>query len=420
MSISSARSWIASLESKSPGLLGFEEALSRMLVAARRPVKVVTVSLEQAQDRVLAAPVVSSINVPAFDNSAMDGYALRVDDFREMPMTFQVVQRIAAGHAGQALDRGEAARIFTGAPIPAGANVVVPQEQTRVQGNHVVVTHPYVQSQHIRRCAEDVAVHDVVLQPGIRLEPQHVALAASVGAAQLPVFASLRVGLLFTGDELVDPGQPLSAGKIYNSNRYALTGLLTRLGCEVIDFGTIPDSLKQTELALQKASAQCDVVITCGGVSVGEEDWIKRAVCLLGELDIWRIGIKPGKPLAFGRVGQADFIGLPGNPVSAFVTFLMLVTPLLRQRQGLRVVMLNPQCAIAGFEWKSDAKRREFLRVRKEPGESSQPLLAMWPNQGAALVSGLVWADGLVDLEPGTQVRAGDCVRYFPLVDLMR
>ena len=402
------------------GVLAFDAALAKLLSQARRPVKISQVPLLQAQDRVLAAPVSSSMNVPAFDNSAMDGYALNVADFAKPPSSFVVMQRIAAGQSGQAIEPGEAARIFTGAPVPEGTNVVVPQEQTEVRGNRVVVIGQFKAGQHIRRAGEDVAVDDVVLHTGIRLEPQHLALAASIGVAQVPVYPRLRVGVLFTGDELVEPGQVLGAGKIYNSNRYALHSLLARVGCDVVDFGVVRDSLTATTDALHKAAGECDVIMTCGGVSVGEEDWVKQAVTSLGSLDVWRIAMKPGKPLAFGRIGNADFIGLPGNPVSAFVTFLVAVMPFLRQRLGLATLTPRYQLAVAGFDWAGDAKRREFLRVRQEPGESAQPLLALWPNQGSAVVSGLVWADGLVDLEPGTRVNAGDAVRYVPLADLMR
>lgn len=402
------------------GVLGFDAAVARLLSQARRPVKLTDLPLLEAQNRILATAVSASINVPSFDNSAMDGYAINVTDLTKNPDSYVVVQRIAAGQSGQALEPGEAARIFTGAPVPDGTNVVVPQEQVEVQGNRIRVAGTLRLSQHIRSCGEDVAVDDVVLESGIRLAPQHLALAASIGVAQVPVYRQLRVGVVFTGDELVEPGQGLAPGKIYNSNRYALIALLTRLGCDAVDFGVVKDNFAATAAVLSSASEQCDVVMTCGGISVGEEDWVKRAVTDLGRLDVWRIAMKPGKPLAFGRIGNADFIGLPGNPVSAFVTFLVVVMPFLRQRMGLQAVMPRYQYAVAGFDWAGDAKRREFLRVRQEPGESAQPLLALWPNQGSAVVSGLVWADGLVDLEPGTRVSAGDAVRYVTLLTLMQ
>lgn len=401
------------------GMLAFDAAVTRLLASARRPVKVLDIDLLAALGRVLAAPVSSSINVPSFDNSAMDGFALHLVNPDAPPESFVVMQRIAAGHSGQALEPGEAARIFTGAPVPEGANIVVPQEQTNLQGNRLRVAGSMKVGQHIRRVGEDVAVDDVVLEAGVRLAPQHLALAAAIGVARLPVFPKLRVGVVFTGDELIEPGQALGAGKIYNSNRYALHGLLSSLGCEVVDFGVVFDDLSSTTEVLREAASECEVILTCGGVSVGEEDWVKQAVSSLGFLDVWRIAMKPGKPLAFGRIGSADFIGLPGNPVSAFVTCLLVVAPFLRQRLGYKMVMPKARYAVAGFDWPGDSRRREFLRVRQEPGESSQPLLVLWPNQGSAVVSGLVWADGLVDLEPGTRVNRGDLVRYLPLSELM-
>ncbi len=402
------------------GVLAFDEALIRLVSQGRAPVKVTTVPLIQAQDRVLAAPVNSTISVPAFDNSAMDGYALRVDDLKSGTDLFTVVQTIAAGHTGQRLDVGQAARIFTGAPIPEGANVVVAQEQTQALGNRVKINSSYDLGQHIRRCGEDILLGSQILQAGIRLEPQHLALLASVGVSQVPVYARLRVGLIWNGDELVEPGEMLLPGKIYNSNRYALSAVLGHCGCEVLDFGTIADSLDITVRKLRQAANECDIVMTCGGVSVGQEDWVKRAVSQLGSLDIWRIAMKPGKPFAHGRIGQSDFIGLPGNPVSAFVTLLVVAMPLLRLRMGLSQINPISRYGVAGFDWRSDSRRREFLRVRHESGESGQPVLSLWPNQGSANLSGLVWADGLVDIEPGTRVRVGDPVRYTSLADLMR
>lgn len=399
-------------------MLDFDQARARLLEAARTPAKTQTLPLVHASGLILASAVVSPINVPGFDNSAMDGYALSIEDFSMLPASFPVVQRIAAGQTGEALAVGHAARIFTGAPVPPGSNAVVPQEHTEAADGQVRVTHPVVAGQHVRLLGEDITAGSEVLVPGQRLAPQHLALAASVGVDALDVFARLQVGVLFTGDELTEPGKPLAPGAIYNSNRYAIVSLLHRMGCVVADYGIVRDTARATREALSRAASENDVIITCGGVSVGEEDHVKAAVQALGQLDLWQISMKPGKPLAYGRVGAADFIGLPGNPVSAFVTFLLLARPFLQRRMGMTDTGLHAIDATAGFELPRPDRRREFLRVRFEPA-TNPPVLQMWPNQSSGVMSGIAWADGLVDVPASTTIRAGDTVRYIPLSTLM-
>ena len=399
-------------------MLEFDDARARLLDAARAPSRTESLPLLHACGLVLARPVVSPINVPGFDNSAMDGYALAVNDFSALPQSYKVTQRIAAGQTGEALASGTAARIFTGAPVPPGSSAVVPQEHTELQDDQVRVTQPIAAGQHIRLKGEDIAAGSMVLAPGQRLGPQHLALAASVGVGALEVFRRIHVGVLFTGDELTEPGKPLAPGAIYNSNRYALVSLLHRMGCVVADYGIVRDSASATRQALSRAAAENDVIITCGGVSVGEEDHVKAAVQSLGRLDLWQISMKPGKPLAYGRVGDADFIGLPGNPVSAFVTFLLLARPFLLRRMGMPDTGLRAINAIAGFDLPRPDRRREFLRVRFDPA-SSPPTLQLWPNQSSGVMSSIAWADGLVDVAASTVVRAGDTVRYIPLATLM-
>ncbi|HEY9100957.1 gephyrin-like molybdotransferase Glp [Chitinimonas sp.] len=400
-------------------LLSFDEALARLLDQAQPHAPLETLPLAHCDGRVLAEHVVAPLAVPGFDNSAMDGYALHVADFAKLPAQWPITQRIAAGEVGEPLAPGMAARIFTGAPVPPGCNVVVPQEETEANDNQLRLLADIKEGQHIRRLGEDIALGCEVLTAGTRLGPPHLALAASLGIARLKVRASLRVGVLCTGDELTPPGEPLPPGGIYNSNQFAIGALLRRLGCVVSDYGKVADTREDTVAALRLASHENDVVISCGGVSVGEEDHVKAAVGELGRLDLWRIAIKPGKPLAFGKVGTADFIGLPGNPVSAFLTFVLLARPFLLKRMGAVVVQPSRLPLPAGFDWPRADKRREFLRARLEQNSTGQTQVSLYPSQGSAVMSGLAWADGLVDLFPGTTVKAGDTVHYLPLAQLL-
>lgn len=400
-------------------LLDFEAARARLLEFAITPTQSELVSLLQAQGRVLAQDVTSPINVPGFDNSAMDGYALHVADFNAQPESYAVVQRIAAGQTGTALSPNTAARIFTGAPVPVGCNVVVPQELTSEENGAIRLLKPVSPHQHIRRMGEDITENSVVIHAGQRLGAQHLAMLASIGIGTVPVFKRLKVGVFFTGDELTEPGQPLAPGAIYNSNRYAINALLKQLDCEVQDAGIVRDSAQATKEALAHAASHNDIVVTCGGVSVGEEDHVKAAVQALGSLDLWQISMKPGKPLAYGKIGQADFIGLPGNPVSSFVTFLLMARPFILKRMGVQDQSLRYMTARAGFDWPRPDKRREFLRVKLERGENDQNILRLWPNQGSGVMSSLAWADGLVDLAADTPVKQGDKVRYLSLSDLL-
>jgi molybdopterin molybdotransferase len=326
-----------------------------------------------------------------------------------------IAQRIPAGSVGHTLAPGTAARIFTGAPVPPGADAVVMQERCRHDGDEVVVDHVPKPGEHIRRKAEDIAAGAEVLSVGQRLTPQAIGLAASVGAARLAVFRRLSVGLLSTGDELTAPGEPLPPGGIYNSNRAMLCALLEKLGCRVEDLGNVADTLDATRRALRKAGALHDLVVTTGGVSVGEEDHVKPAVEAEGELSLWKIALKPGKPLAFGKVGNADFVGLPGNPVSAFVTFLLFVRPFILPCQGAALPVPRALPLKANFSWSKAGPRREFLRARLS-GDGGVELFA---NQGSGVLTSTVWADGLVDNPPGGTVQPGDVVRFLPFADLL-
>ncbi|MBZ0132258.1 MAG: molybdopterin molybdotransferase MoeA [Rhodocyclaceae bacterium] len=400
-------------------LLTFGEALQKLLAAARPVAEIEEVESVAAAGRTLARAQASGITVPPLDNSAMDGYAVRVTDIPAAGMRLPVSQRIPAGSVGTPLQPGTAARIFTGAPVPEGADAVVMQELCEHAGEGVVlVNHVPRHGENIRRAGEDILAGAGILAAGTRLAPQDIGLAASVGLATLPVFRRLRVAVFFTGDELSLPGEALKPGGIYNSNRYTLHGLLGALGCEVRDLGIVPDSLEATRAALREAAAS-DVIITSGGVSVGEEDHIKAAVQAEGALDLWKIAIKPGKPLAFGKVSRGDtaaaFVGLPGNPVSTFITFIMLVRPFLLACQGANVTAPRGLTMRADFDWPKPDRRREFLRVRINGAGG----LELFPNQSSGVLTSCAWADGLVDTPPGQAVKRGDAVRFIPFSELL-
>jgi molybdopterin molybdotransferase len=400
-------------------MLSFEQALEKLLSAAQAVEEVRSLPLTAATGRILAAPQQSTVAVPPLDNSAMDGYAVRLADISALGVCLPVSQRIPAGTVGTTLQAGTAARIFTGAPIPAGADAVIMQELCAHGENGVVINHLPRANENIRRAGEDIAVGDQILKPGIKLRPQDIALAASAGLPELPVYRRLRVGVFFTGDELVQPGEPLPPGAIYNSNRYALRALLEGLGCEVRDLGTVPDNLEATRDALRRAAADNDLIVTSGGVSVGEEDHVKPAVEAEGQLDMWKIAIKPGKPLAFGEVrregGKAWFIGLPGNPVSAIVTFLIMVRPFILRLQGVADVTPRAFNLRANFDWLRPDVRAEFLRGRMNDNGGVE----LYPNQGAGVVTSLCWGDGLVFNKPGLAINKGDSVRFVPFSELL-
>ncbi len=404
-------------------MLTFEQALEKLLTAAQPVEEVRSLPLTATAGRVLAVLQQSTVAVPPLDNSAMDGYAVRVADITSVGVCLPVSQRIPAGTVGTTLQPGTAARIFTGAPVPAGADAVVMQELCEHGEGGVVINYMPRMNENIRRAGEDISVGASILQPGQKLRPQDVALAASAGLPELPVYRRVRVGIFFTGDELVQPGEPLPPGAIYNSNRYALRSLLEGMGCEVRDLGTVPDRLDATRDALRRAAADNDLIITSGGVSVGEEDHVKPAVEAEGSLDMWKIAIKPGKPLAFGDVrrsadhggGKAWFIGLPGNPVSAMVTFLVMVRPFIQRLQGITEVTPRSFAMRADFDWPRPDKRVEFLRGRINP----QGGIELFPNQGSGVVTSLCWGDGLVFNPPSQAINQGDTVRFVPFAELL-
>lgn len=396
-------------------MLTFDEAYTQLLGHVRPVREIEEIDTMMAAGRVLAVSQHSPIAQPPMDNSAMDGYALRVADVPESGTRLPVSQRIPAGSVGTALQPGTAARIFTGAPLPEGADAVVMQELCEHDGDAVVVNHVPRLGEAVRRTGEDVALGAEVLAAGVRLRPQELALAASVGLARLPVLRRMRVAVFSTGSELVMPGEPLPPGGIYNSNRFMLRALLTQLGCEVTDLGIVPDNLEATRKVLREAAQGNDLIVTSGGVSVGEEDHVKPAVEAEGSLDMWKIAMKPGKPLAYGRVHGAAFIGLPGNPVSSFVTFLLMVRPFILATQGAIEVAPQAVSLTAGFDWTKPDRRREFLRARM----TAAGTVELFSNQGAAALNSTTWANGLVDIPAGQAVAAGDKVRFLPYGELL-
>jgi molybdopterin molybdotransferase len=425
-------------EPKPPGrgpLISADDALARLLAAVIPSGRTETVPTPEAWGRVLARDIVSSVNVPPEDNSAMDGYAIRLADLAEgAGSVLSVSQRIAAGRPGAPLRPGTAARIFTGAQVPAGADAVVMQEHCEALPGPglgtVRIDELPAPGAAIRRQGEDVRLGHVVLRQGHRLDSAAIGLAATVGMATLDVAGRPRVALFSTGDELVMPGEPLPPGAIYNSNRFMLGALLRGQGCIVTDLGNVPDKLDATRAMLREAAAGHDLILSSGGVSVGEEDHLKPALAAEGRLDLWSIAIKPGKPLAFGAVRHVDaggeslrgpdgppetwFIGLPGNPVSSHVTFTLFVRPMLARLQGAEAAWPMGAPMRADFAWPRPDKRREFLRVRRNATGG----LDLYANQGSGVLTSLAWGDGLTDLAPGQAVQPGDMVRFLSLAEL--
>ncbi|WP_442793417.1 molybdopterin molybdotransferase MoeA [Paraburkholderia sp. HP33-1] len=404
-------------------MLATADALAILLDAARPIDGIETLPTLAALNRVLAADVTSPLDVPPMNTSAMDGYALRIADLAH-GSRLPVSQRIPAGHAPSPLAPGSAARIFTGATVPAGADAVVMQEQTEVAGDEVTIVHRPQAGEWITAQGADIRASSVILPAGTRLTPQALGLAASVGCAQLEVRRRVKVAVFFTGDELTMPGEPLKPGAIYNSNRFTLRGLLEKLGCEVTDYGIVADQLDATRATLREAAQAHDLILTCGGVSVGEEDHVKPAVEAEGRLSMWQIAMKPGKPLAFGAVrrgadgdqaAETFFIGLPGNPVSSFVTFLLFVRPFVLRLAGVQAVAPRALSLRADFTQGKADRRNEFLRARVNAAGG----LDLFPNQSSAVLTSTVWGDGLIDNPPNHAISAGETVRFMPFSELL-
>jgi molybdopterin molybdotransferase len=398
--------------------LSVEEARAAMLAAARTQAGVQPLACAQALGRGLAEEVRSPIDVPPHANSAMDGYALRLADLGQN-LRLPIAQRIAAGQDPQPLAPGTAARIFTGAPIPAGADTVVPQELCSVDGNWLRLETPPRLAGHIRPRGNDLAAGTLVLAAGTRLDPRHLGLLAAVGRVEVEVRTPLRVALLTTGDELAEPGEPLRPGQIYNSNRHLLAALLQGQGCTLVDTGPVPDQADATRAALREAARGADLIVSAGGVSVGEEDHVKAAVESVGHLDLWRVRMKPGKPVAFGHIDGAYFVGLPGNPVSAWVTAHLFLLPLLRRLQGRTGPDFPDAEAVRlSQDWPNARARREFPRVRLMREAGQLPWAEPYERQGSEVLAGVAWADGLVEIPEHSAHARGAVLRYWSFAQL--
>jgi molybdopterin molybdotransferase len=431
-------------------LLSTADALATLLGAAVQIDGEETLPTLEALNRVLAADVISPLDVPPMNTSSMDGYAVRIADLAHGERRLAVSQRIPAGHAPQPLAAGTVARIFTGATVPPGADAIVMQEQTETAGDEVTLLHTPKAGEWITQQGADIRRGAVILPAGTRLTPQALGLAASVGCAELRVMRRVKVAVFFTGDELTMPGEPLKPGAIYNSNRFTLRGLLEKLGCDVTDYGIVPDKLDATRATLRDAAREHDLILTSGGVSVGDEDHVKPAVEAEGRLSMWQIAMKPGKPLAFGAVRRVDadagsaardgkgaasienavagvaartetsrtetfFIGMPGNPVSTFATFVLLVRPFVLRLAGVRTVTPRALSLRADFTQQKADRRNEFLRARVNAAGG----LDLFPNQSSAVLTSTVWGDGLIDNPPNHAISAGETVRFIPFSELL-
>jgi molybdopterin molybdotransferase len=396
-----------------------DQVIEHLLSRAPAPPKIELVPLAAALGRVLAQEVLAPSDVPAWDNSAMDGYALRAADLPLEGGYLPLAGRIAAGDSGQTrLLAGHGVRIFTGAPLPPGADSVVAQEDCRAEGGGVWL--PAVKAgNHVRKQGEELRSGSLLLTAGQRLRPQEIGLLASIGLAQVPVYRRLRVGLLSSGDELREPGQSLAPGQIYNANRFSLGAVLRSLGMEVHDYEVMADDLSASRDALSLAASEWDMLLTSGGVSVGEEDHLKQAIRELGQLHLWRLAIQPGKPLAFGEVGGKPWLGLPGNPAAALITALIVARPFLLRAQGRSAVIPQPLQLSAGFSWLTTRPRRQYLRARLVADGAGQLSVQLHPQQGSAMLSSACWSDGLAVIEIGQTLQVGEAVSYLSFAELL-
>ncbi len=379
-----------------------------------------TVKLTAARGRTLAEDLVAQRDVPPHDNAAVDGYAVHFDDLAgEGETRLPIEGRVAAGHSLPEAPRGVAVRIFTGAPLPLGPDTLFMQEDVRVEGDTAIFPAGIKRGANRRKAGEDVRAGTTILRKGQRLRPQDIGLAASVGAAKLSVYNVLKVGIFSTGDELREPGEQTPPGAVYDANRYVLRALLDQLGCDVKDFGIVPDRKDQIRQTLTNAAVTCDAVVTSGGMSTGDEDHVRAALEALGSIHFWRLAIRPGRPVALGHVKGTPFVGLPGNPVAMMVTFLRFARPVLLRLGGATDIEPKTFRVRADFDTTKKEGRREWLRARLLPGPDGIPTARRFPRDGAGILTSLVESDGLIELpEDVTQVAAGTMVDFLPFSEV--
>jgi molybdopterin molybdotransferase len=403
-------------------MMSVDEAVGIIAARVTKVADVETVGLADADGRVLARDMAAPLPLPPFTNSAVDGYAVSSRDLPQgEAQAFAVSGRVQAGGSAPApVKPGEAMRIFTGAPMPEGADTVFMQEDVRVDGAKVVLPAGLKPGANVRPAGEDIPSGHAALRAGQRLRPQDVALAAAFGLTELGVVRRIRVAVFSTGDELVSPGETRAAAQLFDSNRFMLMAMLARLGCEVSDLGILRDEPTSLADALKKVAGAHDLILTTGGVSTGEEDHVKAAVESAGTLVLWRMAIKPGRPVAMGIIGGTPFIGLPGNPVASFVTFVHVVRPTILALSGAKLLPLVPMPVRAAFAYKKKLARREYVRVTLRKREDGELEAVKFPREGAGLLSSLVDTDGLVELgEAVTLVEPGQLVGFLSYASLV-
>ena len=397
-------------------MLSVAQAQLRIIDAVKPVTETRTRALSSASGRVIAEDIVSTVAVPPADNSAMDGFAVNSADVKRVPVSMPITQRIAAGAQPDPLTPNSIARIFTGAKMPPGSDAVIIQENCdfEINGSSAQLNKAVHVADNVRPAGQDIKLGSTVVQLGDKLNAANLALIASVGVPQVSVFRKLRVAIFSTGDELIEPGLQLAEGQIYNSNRTMLGTLCRQLGHKVIDCGIVEDTLEATKQAMKSAAQRADVIISSGGVSVGEEDHVKPAVEALGTLSLWKVQMKPGKPVAFGQIDNTPFIGLPGNPVSSFVVFQLLAQPLLAARQGQKWLPPSAYKVIADFDKKS-GDREEYIRVKLHTNEDGDIMAQRFTNQSSGVMSSLAWADGLLRQDIDTPIVKGQDIAFIPL-----
>jgi molybdopterin molybdotransferase len=389
-------------------MISVSAAIEQLITTAKTTDAKEQLPVTQSLGRVLATDITATINVPPADNSAMDGYAFCFADAQSNNFHLPLSQRIPAGIAPKALIPLTIARIFTGAEIPVGADTVAMQENCQELDGTVSIDSKIISTANVRPKGQDIQSGETILTAGTKLRAQEMGLLSSIGVDTVEVFKPLKIAIFSTGDELVEPGQVLQPGQIYNSNRATLIGLIQSLGMTPVDLGTVPDSLEATETVLKKAADVGDIILSAGGVSVGDEDYVKDAVASLGSIDFWRVAIKPGKPLAFGQIGNTPFVGLPGNPASVFVTFMILARPFLLASQGLKQVLPQGLKAIAQFA-KAGEKREVYLRAKLTDSG-----VEIYPNQSSGVLSSACWGEVFVKQQSGQSIQIGDLIDVLP------